>query len=308
MLNGERFGRVAVLMGGASSEREISLFSGQAVLDALRQAGVSAEEFDPAQRPMTDITRFDRAFIALHGRGGEDGAVQGLLETLGIPYTGSGVLASALAMDKWRTKLLWQACGLPTPPARLIDAATDWSALADELGLPLMIKPAHEGSSVGLSKVTQLADLPAAWAAARQYDAWVLAERFIVGQELTGAFLGSGETMQALPIVRIEAPDGNYDYHNKYFSDETRYFCPAGLTDEREAKLRTLVLRAAQALGCRGWGRADLILTDDGQPYLLEMNTVPGMTAHSLVPMAARAAGLDFDALVLTLLQGASRD
>lgn len=307
MVKNHVFGRVAVLMGGRSSEREISLLSGQAVLAALQRAGVTAEGFDPAQRPLTELAHFDRAFIALHGRGGEDGAVQGFLETLGIPYTGSGVLASALAMDKWRTKLLWQACGLPTPPARLIDASTDWSALVAELGLPLMVKPAHEGSSVGLCKVEQLADLPAAWAQASRYDDLVIAERFIAGQELTGAFLGEGEKMQALPLVRIEAPDGNYDYHNKYFSDATRYFCPAGLDEAVEARLRALILHAARSLGCRGWGRADLILTAEGQPYLLEMNTVPGMTDHSLVPMAARAAGLDFDALVLTLLQGARR-
>ncbi|MDX9698303.1 MAG: D-alanine--D-alanine ligase [Rhodocyclaceae bacterium] len=297
------FGKVAVLFGGSSAEREISLMSGQAVLAALQTAGVDAHGFDPAERPLHVLQAegFERAFIALHGRGGEDGTVQGALEMLGIPYTGSGVMASALAMDKWRTKQLWRAAGLPTAPACLLEKESDWAAVVAELGLPLFVKPVHEGSSMGASKVTAVEQLPAAWALAARYDHKVIAEAYVGGAELTAPFLDG----EALPLIRIHAPDGNYDYQNKYFSDDTRYDCPSGLPVAQERELQALVLRAADVLGCRGWGRLDILLDEAGQANLLEMNTVPGMTGHSLVPMAAKVAGLDFTALCLRILAGA---
>ena len=298
-----RFGKVAVLFGGASAEREVSLMSGQAVLAALQGAGVDAHAFDPAERDLHILKEegFDRAFIALHGRGGEDGTVQGALELMGIPYTGSGVMASALSMDKWRTKMVWLASGLPTPRYAILEATTDWAAVAADLGLPIFVKPAHEGSSMGATKVTAADQLQAAWQLAARYDSLVIAEAFIAGDELTAPFLED----QALPLVRIVAPDGNYDYQHKYFTDDTRYDCPCGLPADLEAELQALVMKSAQVLGCRGWGRADLILTADGKPYLLEMNTSPGMTGHSLVPMSARVAGLEFEALCLKILEGA---
>jgi D-alanine-D-alanine ligase len=299
-------GKVAVLMGGMSAEREISLMSGKAVLDALRAAGVDAHAFDPAERSPCRLAEegFDRVFIALHGRGGEDGTLQGVLETLGIPYTGSGVMASALAMDKWRTKMVWAAAGLPTPSYRMLRAGDDWGAVAAELGLPIFVKPAREGSSVGTTKVTAAEQLGDAYAAAARHDPLVLAEQFVAGQELTCAFVAE----QALPLVRIVAPEGNYDYQHKYFSDQTRYFCPSGLPEDVERRMQELVMRAAALLGCRGWGRADLILRENGAPFLLEMNTSPGMTGHSLVPMAARAAGIGFEELVLRILREARCD
>ncbi|PWT76291.1 MAG: D-alanine--D-alanine ligase [Proteobacteria bacterium] len=295
------FGKVAVLLGGKSAEREISLMSGSKVLEGLRAAGVDAHAFDPATRDLTDLKSeaFDRVFIALHGRYGEDGTVQGALELMGIPYTGSGVMASALCMDKVRTKLVWMACGLPTPKFEVVTSASKWPSVAKHLGLPLIVKPAHEGSTIGLTKVTRAADLEAAYALAAHHDSLVLAEAFIEGQELTGGFLGD----EALPLIRIEAPEGKYDYQNKYFSDETQYFCPAELPASVESEIRALVLRSAQALGCSGWGRADLIRQPNGAVTLLEMNTSPGMTGHSLVPMAAKAAGLSFDQLVLRILE-----
>jgi D-alanine-D-alanine ligase len=297
------FGKVAVLFGGRSAEREISLLSGNAVLLALQDAGVDAHAFDPAQRDLHELRDegFDRVFIALHGRYGEDGTVQGALELLGIPYTGSGVLASALSMDKVRTKMVWVANGLPTPDWVVLGADSDWDAVAARLGLPLIVKPAREGSTIGLTRVTAVGQLPAAYALASQHDRLVLAEAFVEGQELTAPFLGG----QALPLIRIEAPQGNYDYRNKYFSDETRYFCPCGLDPAEESRIRDLVMQAAVVLGCEGWGRADLIRRADGSVWLLEMNTSPGMTGHSLVPMSARAAGLDFTALVLAILETA---
>lgn len=303
MTRASAFGKVAVLFGGRSAEREISLMSGNAVLQALREAGVDAHPFDPAQRDLHALRDegFDRVFIALHGRYGEDGTVQGALELLGIPYTGSGVLASALSMDKVRTKMVWVANGLPTPDWVVLGADSDWDAVAARLGLPLIVKPAREGSTIGLTRVTAVDQLPAAYALASRHDRLVLAEVFVEGQELTGPFLGD----RALPLIRIEAPQGNYDYQNKYFSDETRYFCPCGLDDAEEARIRELVMRAAVVLGCEGWGRADLIRRADGSVWLLEMNTSPGMTGHSLVPMSARAAGLDFTALVLAVLETA---
>ncbi len=293
-----QYGRVAVLMGGRSAEREISLISGKAVLDALRASGVDAHAFDPAESDVAEIRSFDRAFIVLHGRGGEDGTIQGALETLGVPYTGSGVMASALCLDKWRTKLIWQSCGVPTPRHALIDASSDAAGLHDALGLPLVIKPVHEGSTIGLTRVQRAEDIPAAVALARRHDDLVLAEEFVAGQELTAAILGQ----EALPLVRIEAPQGNYDYRNKYFTDDTKYFCPAGIDMVTERRIQSDALRAFRVLGCRGWGRADVILRADGSYSFLEMNTVPGMTGHSLVPMAARQVGIDFPALVLRIL------
>ena len=295
------YGKVAVLLGGRSAEREISLLSGNAVLQALREAGVDAHGFDPAEREVLELKRegFQRVFIALHGRYGEDGTVQGALELIGLPYTGSGVMASALSMDKLRTKMVWVACGLPTPRWDVLTASSDWRAVAARLGLPLIVKPAHEGSTLGLTKVMHADELPGAYALAADYDELVLAEEFIAGTELTAAFLGQ----EALPLVRIEAPEGKYDYQNKYFTDATRYFCPCGLPAAEEQAIRALVMRAAHALGCRGWGRADLIQRAEGAVSLLEMNTSPGMTGHSLVPMAAKAAGLSFQQLVLRILE-----
>lgn len=295
------FGKVAVLYGGKSAEREISLMSGAKVLEGLRTGGVDAHAFDPAERELIELKNeaFDRVFIALHGRYGEDGTVQGALELMGIPYTGSGVMASALCMDKVRTKLIWIACGLPTPKFEVVTAASSWRAVAGRLGLPLIIKPAHEGSTIGLTKVRRAADLPGAFELAARYDRLVLAEEFVAGEELTAGFLGD----EALPLIRIEAPQGKYDYQNKYFSDETKYFCPSGLPATQERRIQALVLRSAEALGCSGWGRADLIRRADGSVTLLEMNTSPGMTGHSLVPMAAKAAGLSFEQLVLRILE-----
>lgn len=307
-IDGAAQGKVAVLMGGASAEREISLLSGNAVLAALRAGGVDAHAFDPAQRSLCALKDegYQRAFIILHGRGGEDGTVQGTLELMGIPYTGSGVMASALAMDKWRTKLVWLAAGLPTPRYRLLEKDTDWAGVFNELGGTVFVKPAREGSSVGAAKVAgaDLAALEGAWREAVRHDALVLAEEFVAGEELTCAFVGE----QAMPLVRIVAPQGNYDYQHKYFSDETRYDCPCGLPAEQEQAIQRSVMRAAQLLGCRGWGRADLILRSDGSFQLLEMNTAPGMTGHSLVPMAARAAGIGFEELVLRILAQARLD
>ena len=294
------FGKIAVLFGGRSAEREVSLMSGSNVLKALQQAGLDAHAFDPAEREIFELKRdgFNRVFIALHGRYGEDGTVQGALELMGIPYTGSGVMASALAMDKVRTKMVWTAAGIPTPRFEVVDAGSDWAGVAKRLGLPLIIKPAREGSTIGLTKVTAAAQLPEAYALASRHDPFVMAEEFIAGEELTAGFLGD----QALPLIRIEAPQGNYDYQNKYFSDETKYHCPCGLPEAEELRIRAMVMKSAQALGCAGWGRADLIRRADGSVQFLEMNTSPGMTGHSLVPMAAKQAGLSFNDLVLRIL------
>ena len=297
----QSMGKVAVLMGGRSAEREISLMSGQNVLAGLRRKGVDAHAFDPAERDLFELKRerYTRVFLILHGRYGEDGTVQGALETMGIPYTGSGVMASALCMDKLRTKLIWLATGIPTPRHVVLTAASDWTAVARELGLPLIVKPAHEGSSIGLTKVATVEKIDAAYELAAQCDTLVIAEEFIGGRELTAAFLDD----RALPLIRIEAPQGNYDYQNKYFTDDTKYHCPSGLPAAQERELQATVMRAANALGCAGWGRADLMLRDDGRAFLLEMNTAPGMTGHSLVPMAARAAGIEFDELVMKILE-----
>jgi D-alanine-D-alanine ligase len=299
------FGKVAVLMGGPSSEREISFLSGNAVVAALRDKGIDAHAFDPAERDLYDLKRdgYARVFIALHGRYGEDGTVQGALEVLGIPYTGSGVMASALAMDKWRTKLVWLASGVPTPGFRVVDAQTDWMRVVAELGLPLIVKPAREGSTIGITKVAQVDDgeLAAAYEVAARHDPLVIVEEFVTGVELTASILDR----RALPLIRIEAPHGNYDYHNKYFSDETRYFCPAEIAQVKEEEIRAQSLRAFDLIGCTGWGRLDLILRADGTYSFLEVNTSPGMTGHSLVPMAARQAGISFPELCIEILRGA---
>jgi D-alanine-D-alanine ligase len=298
--------KVAVLMGGPSAEREISLISGKAVLAALKSKGIDAHAFDPAERELFDLKRegFARVFIALHGRFGEDGTVQGALEVMRIPYTGSGVMASALAMDKWRTKLVWDASGIPTPRFAMVGTETDWSKLVELLGLPLIVKPSREGSTLGLTKVSAESGLRAAYELAAQYDDLVLAEEFIAGQELTASVLGA----TALPLVRIEAPEGNYDYQNKYFTDDTRYYCPSGIDPRLEAEIRAQTLRAFRVLGCRGWGRADVMVRADGTYSFLEMNTAPGMTGHSLVPIAAKAAGLGYAELCEAILDDARLD
>jgi len=280
-------GKVAVLMGGPSAEREISLISGKAVLAALRSKGVDAHAFD------------HRAFIALHGRFGEDGTVQGALEVLRVPYTGSGVMASALAMDKWRTKLVWDASGIPTPRFAMVGAATAWDKVVDLLGLPLIVKPAREGSTLGLTKVRTPAELAGAYRHAATFDELVIAEEFIAGEELTASILED----RALPLIRIEAPEGNYDYQNKYFTDDTKYLVPCGLPAGEEEAIQEIVLKAYRVLGCRGWGRADVMLNADGRYFFLEMNTSPGMTGHSLVPMAAKEAGLPFADLCVAILR-----
>lgn len=298
-----RYGRVAVLMGGRSAEREVSLMSGNAVLEALKRKGVDVHPFDTRDQDLHDlkVRQFDRAFIALHGRYGEDGTVQGMLELMGIPYTGSGVMASALAMDKYRTKLVWMAAGIPTPRFAMLSQSDDLAARTAHLGFPLIIKPSREGSTIGLTKVRSADELSAAYDKAALHDRQVLAEEFIAGPEVTASILDG----HALPLIRIEAPAGNYDYHAKYFSDETRYLCPSGLPDAEESRLRELALRAFQVLGCEGWGRIDVMIDRNGAPFLLEANTVPGMTGHSLVPMAAKAAGIAFDDLVIRILEGA---
>jgi D-alanine-D-alanine ligase len=301
MVSNRNFGKVAVLLGGRSAEREISLKSGRAVLDALLRGGVDAHPFDPAEHHMEALLEqgFNRAHIALHGRYGEDGTVQGALELMGVPYTGSGVMASALAMDKWRTKLLWEAAGITTPHHILINEQSDFAKVAQEVGLPLIVKPGREGSTIGLSKVEEVNDLPGACRLAAQHDDMVLAEQFIDGTELTAAILGDA----ALPLVRIEVESGLYDYEAKYISDRTRYFCPSGLSSNEEQSIQAQALRAHRVLGCEGWSRVDVILDKSGRPYFLEANTSPGMTDHSLVPMAAKTAGINFDELVFRILE-----
>ena len=308
-------GKVAVLMGGTSAERQVSLMSGTGVLNALQSSGVDAHAFDPAERELVELKRdgFERVFIALHGRHGEDGTVQGALELLGIPYTGSGVMASAIAMDKVMSKRVFVAEGLPTPrwlwlaPER--QAREDVVAVPDTLGLPLIVKPPREGSSIGITKVKGYSQMQDAVKLAAQYDADVLCEEFIEGIELTCAVLGQGAAASALPVIRIDAPDGNYDFEHKYFSEDTGYRCPSGLPADEEAEVQRLTLAAYRTLGCRGWGRADLMRrASDGKLFLLEMNTSPGMTSHSLVPMAARAAGMSYEQLCLHLVQHAALD
>jgi D-alanine-D-alanine ligase len=307
----DALGKVAVLMGGPSAEREISLISGNAVLSALRSKHVDAYPFDPAERELFDLKRegFKRVFVALHGRFGEDGTVQGALEVMRIPYTGSGVMGSALSMDKWRTKLVWDASGIPTPRFAMVRSTTDWEKVTELLGMPVIVKPAREGSTIGLTKVSTPADFHAAWKLASKYDDLVVAEEFIEGQELTASIVTHaqrGET--ALPLVRIVAPQGNYDYQNKYFTDDTKYFVPSGIRADVEDEIRDVALKSFRVLGCRGWGRADVMLKPDGSYYFLEMNTSPGMTGHSLVPMAAKAAGMSYADLCVRILEDARLD
>ena len=306
------FGKVGVLLGGKSSEREVSIMSGSGVLNALKSRGVDAHPFDPGLQSLAELeaARFDRVFIALHGRGGEDGTIQGVLETLGVPYTGSGVQASAIAIDKETTKQIWLQAGIPTPAHRVGHAATDWMQVIAELGDQLIVKPSHEGSTIGITKVTSHDhnELAFAFEAAAQYDDAVLIEQLIVGRELTCAILGEGGAAEALPLIEIQAPDSNYDYHSKYFSDDTKYLCPAPVDADTAARVSQLCLHAYRALGARGWGRVDVMLRDDGAPFLLELNTSPGMTGHSLVPMAARAVGMSYEDLVLRILVMATLD
>ncbi|MDF0604593.1 D-alanine--D-alanine ligase [Neisseriaceae bacterium TC5R-5] len=296
----QQYGKVAVMMGGNSAEREISLMSGNGVLEALLTRGVDAHPFDPAERPLSALKDqgFNRIFIALHGPFGEDGTLQGALETMGIPYTGCGVMASAICMDKWRTKLLWQGAGLPIPTFEILNDHSDFAAIEQKLGLPIFVKPATEGSSIGVSKVKQAGQLKAAYQEARRYDELVLAEQFIGGGEYTCAIIGD----HAYPTIKIEPATEFYDYDAKYFRDDTLYHCPSGLSAAQEQQARTLSLQAFKVLGGRGWGRVDFLLDEAGDIYLLEVNTSPGMTSHSLVPMAARAEGLQYEDLCLAVL------
>ena len=314
-VNPKEFGKVAVLMGGKSAEREVSLMSGSGVLKALQSKGVDAHAFDPAERDLVELKRkgFKRCFIALHGRFGEDGTVQGALELLGIPYTGSGVMASAISIDKVMTKRVWIAEGVPTPKYTLLHRSAygrdDVIRIPDDLGLPLIVKPAREGSSIGVAKVQGYSEMQAAVDAAAALDADVLCEQFIAGDEVTCPILGTGADARALPVIRIVAPEGNYDYQNKYFTDDTKYLVPCGLPEGEEAAIQELVLKAYRVLGCRGWGRIDVMIdAKTRKPSLLEINTSPGMTGHSLVPMSARAAGISYEDLCLQLLADAALD
>jgi D-alanine-D-alanine ligase len=295
------FGKVAVLMGGRSAERAVSLKSGSMVLAALKKKGVDAHAFDPKERGLETLAaeRFARAFIALHGRYGEDGMLQGALELIGLPYTGSGVLGSALAMDKWRTKLVWQGCGIPTPHYELLTRESDLNGVTTRLGLPLMVKPANEGSSIGMTKVKSAHDLSEAYALAANYDRVVMAEAFVDGVELTVGVLGD----TPLPLIKLETPREFYDYEAKYSAKDTSYIIPSGLPPDAERIIQDEALRAFRILSCSGWGRVDLMLDRTGKPYFIEVNTSPGMTAHSLVPMAARHAGLSFEDLCLRILE-----
>jgi len=299
----KRFGKVAVLMGGRSDEREVSLKSGAAVLRALQAQGVDAQGFDPAERPLHELEGFDRVFINLHGRFGEDGCIQGALELMQIPYTGSGVMASAIGMDKWRTKLLWRASNIATPDFELVTAQSDFAAVEARLGLPLFVKPANEGSSIGISKVKVAGGLQAAYELAAKADPLVIAEKFVGGGEYTVGIIGDAERgFEALPIIRIVPKNEFYDFEAKYLRDDTEYLCPCGLSVEKEKQIQQEALQAFNAVGCRGWGRVDFLMDADGNHYFLEINTSPGMTDHSLVPMAAKAAGLSFEQLVIRIL------
>jgi D-alanine-D-alanine ligase len=295
----EDFGKVAVLMGGLSAERDVSLQGGQAVLAALVRRGIDAHGVDAGQDVLSLLQQeaYDRVFIMLHGRGGEDGVIQGALESIGMPYTGSGVAGSALGMDKYRCKLLWQGLGLPTADFVMLESEQDIER-AESLGFPLMIKPSHEGSSIGMAKVESRQELKAAWQQAGGYDVEVMAEKWITGSEYTASILDD----HVLPLIRIETPHTFYDYDAKYQADSTGYFCPCGLESDHEIALKRLAEKAFRAVGAKGWGRVDIMLDSEGNPYLLEVNTVPGMTSHSLVPMAARAEGIDFDELVWRIL------
>lgn len=308
----KQMGKVGVLLGGRSAEREISIMSGSGVLAALRSRGVDAHGFDTAERSLAELAaeKFDRVFIALHGRYGEDGSLQGALEQLGIPYTGSGVMASAIAMDKIFTKKIWQHHDLPTPGYAVLTpdstSDTELQNVVKELGLPLIVKPPHEGSTIGITKVNSAKEMHTAYALAAQFDDEVLAEEFIQGRELTVAVLGVGAQAYALPVIEIVAPEGNYDYQNKYFTDDTKYLCPAPLDAELTAHIQEICVDAYRAINCEGWARADVLLrASDNQPFLIEINTSPGMTTHSLVPMAARAAGMSYEDVCMEILQTA---
>lgn len=299
-----KFGKVAVLMGGTSAERPVSLKSGAGVLAALQRQGVDAHAFDPADQALDALKGYDRAFIALHGRYGEDGTIQGALDLMGIPFTGPGVMASAVGMDKFRTKLIWQAAGLPVPEYAMLGADSSFDEVEEQLGLPLFVKPVREGSSIGVSMVTREGGLRAAYQEAARHDPLVIAEAGVMGGEYTVAIVGD----QALPIIKIEPATEFYDYDAKYLRDDTRYLCPCGLSAEKEAEIQAGALKAFQVLGGKGWGRVDFLMDQEGRHYFLEVNTSPGMTDHSLVPMAARVAGMDYDELVLKVLSLAGRD
>ena len=303
----QSFGKVGVLYGGHSAEREVSLMSGQGVYDALRSKGIDAHLFDTGTQSLADLAaqKFDCVFIALHGRYGEDGTLQGALEMLGIPYTGSGVMASSVAMDKVMTKRIWMQNGLPTPAFELLESDADLTGLEQRLGLPFIMKPQHEGSTVGFSKIDNVEQLAAGYALAARFD-YVLAERFIKGRELTVPILGVGESARALPVIEIVAPGGNYDFEHKYISNETQYFCPANLPEALSQEIREISRDAFLALNCEGWARADFMLDEENRPWLLEINTSPGMTSHSLVPMAAKAEGVSYADLCVQILSMAS--
>ncbi len=306
MSNALKFGKVAVLLGGKSAEREVSLDSGRAVLEALIRSGVEAEAFDPQERCVTELVNYDRAFIVLHGRGGEDGQIQGVLEWLDIPYTGTGVQGSAIGMDKIKTKQVWQGSELPTAPHRIVSKDADADEVIASLGLPFIIKPVHEGSSIGMSKVEKPEDFAEALAKATEHDAVVMAEKWINGREFTIVLLNG----QALPVIRLEPPKdvAFYDYEAKYNRNDVQYGIPCGLSEAEENTLQELALRAFQAVGCKGWGRIDAMQDEQGNFWLLEVNTVPGMTSHSLVPKAAKAVGYDFDQLCVTILEQTLQD
>lgn len=304
----KELGKVGVLFGGRSAEREVSIMSGTGVLNALKSRGVDAHGFDPAERSLAELAaeKFDRVFIALHGRYGEDGSLQGALEQLGIPYTGSGVMASSVAMDKIFTKKIWLYHALTTPKYAVLNASTDLSKVADQLGLPLIVKPPHEGSTIGITKVTSADALPAAYQLAAKFDEEVLAEEFIQGRELTVAVLGRGAGAYALPLIEIVAPDGNYDYQNKYFTDDTKYLCPAPIDEALTQEIKIMCEEAYRAVNCEGWARIDVLLrASDNKPFLIEINTSPGMTGHSLVPMAAKAAGMSYEDVCIEILKTA---
>ncbi|MBF5002881.1 D-alanine--D-alanine ligase [Diaphorobacter caeni] len=310
-IDARSMGKVAVLMGGSSAEREVSLMSGGGVLQALQSRGVDAHAFDPSMNNMTDLKShgYDRCFIALHGRHGEDGTVQGALELLGIPYTGPGVMASSIAMDKIMTKRIWRADGLSTPDWKLVASAAETAQAFKDLGSPMIVKPAREGSTIGLTKVTSVGQCEQAYRLASKFDPEVLCEQFIDGDETTCPILGQGRDARALPVIRIVAPEGNYDYQNKYFTDVTQYHCPSGLPEAEEREIQRLVVDAFRSLDCRGWARADIMIRKtDRKPFLLEINTSPGMTGHSLVPMSAKASGIDYPELCLRILVSASLD
>jgi len=300
----EKFGKVAVLMGGVSGEREVSLKSGAAVLNALKAQGIDADAFDPKFQSLSELAQYQNVFINLHGRFGEDGCIQGALEMLHIPYTGSGVMASAIGMDKWRTKIIWRANGIVTPDFEVVNDESDFTQIEKKLGLPLFVKPANEGSSIGISKVKTTGGLKEAFAVAAKVDPLVIAEKFVGGGEYTVGIIGNAaQGLKALPIIRIVPKNEFYDYEAKYLRNDTEYLCPSGLSAEKEAQIQQEALQAFSVIGCTGWGRVDFLMDDNGQHYFLEVNTSPGMTDHSLVPMAAKAAGISFKALVIKVLE-----